>query len=144
KVKVRKVIRPSKTFLDKNSMFILGVLVVTALIFRLYRLGFLTLWVDEYMHATAAMKGNFTHGENNGVLLTWLNTSLAFVFGHSEFVLRFPVALFGAALLPMLFFWAKKMFDYRVAWVATILAFASVYLLFWSRVDRPYGLVPFF
>ena len=87
----------SPGFIEKNALKIAILFAVIALVLRLYRLGFLSLWVDEYMHALAAIKGQFKHGENNGILLTWLNTLFAYVLGHNEFSMRFPVALLGAA-----------------------------------------------
>ncbi len=140
---VKKVVKPAGMS-QKNIRILLIVLLLTGLVIRLYRLGYLTLWVDEYMHAMAAVKGKFSHGENNGVLLTWINTSFSAIFGTSEFALRFPVALIGSLLIPVVFYLGKDVFNYRVGLVAAVFTVFSVYLIFWSRVDRPYGIVPVF
>ncbi len=131
-------------FIEKNAMKIALVAGVIGLIIRLYRLGYLSLWVDEYMHALAAMGGHFSHGENNGILLTWMNTTLAFVFGHSEFMLRFPVALLGAATIPAVYVLGRDIANYKVGLMSAILTMVSLYLIFWSRVERPYGMVAAF
>lgn len=131
-------------FIEKNALKIAILFAVIALVLRLYRLGFLSLWVDEYMHALAAIKGQFKHGENNGILLTWLNTLFAYVLGHNEFSMRFPVALLGAALVPATYVLGKQIANYKVGLMAAIFVSFSLYLIFWSRVDRPYGMVSTF
>ena len=131
-------------FIEKNALKIAIIFGVIALFLRLYRLGFLSLWVDEYMHALAAIKGQFKHGENNGILLTWLNTLFAYVLGHNEFSMRFPVALLGAALVPATYVLGKQIANYKVGLMAAIFVCFSLYLMFWSRVDRPYGMVSTF
>ena len=134
----------SPGFIEKNALKIAILFAVFALVLRLYRLGFLSLWVDEYMHSLAAIKGQFKHGENNGILLTWLNTLFAYVLGHNEFSMRFPVALLGAALVPATYVLGKQIANYKVGLMASILVTFSLYLIFWSRVDRPYGMVSAF
>jgi 4-amino-4-deoxy-L-arabinose transferase-like glycosyltransferase len=136
------VLKPG--FIEKNALKIAILFAVLALVLRLYRLGFLSLWVDEYMHSLAAIKGQFKHGENNGILLTWLNTLFAYVLGHNEFSMRFPVALLGAALVPATYVLGKQIANYKVGLMAAIFVCFSLYLIFWSRVDRPYGMVSTF
>lgn len=128
-------------FIEQHALKLALLLAVVALCFRLYRLGYMSLWVDEYMHALAAVKGQFRHSENNGILLTWLNTLFAYVLGHNEFSMRFPVALLGAALVPAVYVLGKNLANFRVGLMAACLVVFSLYLMFWSRVDRPYGLV---
>ncbi len=134
-----KAVKPS--FIEKNALKIAIAFGVVALSIRLYRLGFLSLWVDEYMHALAAVKGQFKHGENNGIILTWLDTIFAAIFGHNEFAMRFPVALLGAALVPAVYVLGNRIANKKVGLMAAVLVTFSLYFIFWSRVDRPYGLV---
>lgn len=144
KVKNKGKVNSGPGFIEKNALKIALILGVIALILRIYRLGFLSLWVDEYMHALAAMKGNFVHGENNGIILTWFNTIFAAVFGNSEFIMRFPVALLGAATVPAVFVLGRQIANFRVGLMAAALTAFSLFLIFWSRVDRPYGMVTAF
>ncbi len=137
-------IKPLKTFLEKNSLKFVLVLMVLGLVIRLYNLGFLTLWVDEYMHALAAVNKKFSHGENNGILLTWINTIFSYLFGTSEFALRMPVAILGGLLIFSTYKLALKISNYNIAIIASIFVTFSVFLIFWSRVDRPYGFVATF
>lgn len=139
---VNKVRKPG--LIDRHAMKIALAMGVIALFIRLYRIGYLSLWVDEYMHALAAIKGQFTHNENNGILLTWFNTTFAYILGHNEFSMRFPVALLGAALVPATFVLGRDIADKRVGLMASVLVTFSLYFIFWSRVDRPYGMVATF
>ena len=136
--------RQAISFLEKNSLVIVVIIGVFGLILRLYRLGYLSLWVDEYMHAIAAMNGKFSHGENNGILLTWINTTLSYIIGHGEFALRFPVAVLGATIIVSVYGLGKHIANYKVGLMSAILTALSIYLIFWSRVDRPYGMVAAF
>ncbi len=131
-------------FLEKNTLTIVLLFAVVACIIRLYRIGFLSLWVDEYMHAIAAINGQFKHGENNGILLTWFNTIFAFIFGHTEFAMRLPVALLGAALVPATYVLGRDIANKKVGLMSAVLVTVSLFLIFWSRVDRPYGMVATF
>src|SRR5574343_691331 len=137
-----KVVKPG--FIDKHALKIALVLGVIALMIRLYRIGYLSLWVDEYMHALAAVKGAFKHGENNGIILTWFNTIFAAIFGNNEFSMRFPVALLGAALVPATYVLGNHLANKKVGLMSAILVTFSLYFIFWSRVDRPYGMVATF
>ena len=134
-------VQTGPSFIEKNALKIAIFMGVLALMLRLYRLGFLSLWVDEYMHALAAANGQFKHGENNGILLTWLNTIFASFMGNNEFSMRFPVALLGALLVPVTYVLGKRLVNYRVGLMSAVLVTFSLYLIFWSRVDRPYGMV---
>lgn len=142
---VKKPVTAAKPgFLEKHAMKIAIAIGIVACIIRMYRLGFLSLWVDEYMHAMAAIKGLWKHGENNGILLTWLDTTCGYILGHNEFAMRFPVALLGAALVPATYVLARDISNYKVGLMAAVFVTLSVYLIFWSRVDRPYGMVATF
>lgn len=131
-------------FIEKNAMKIAIALGLIACFIRMYHLGFLSLWVDEYMHALAAIKGQWKHGENNGILLTWLDTTCGYILGHNEFAMRFPVALLGAALVPATYVLGRDIANYKVGLMSSVFVTISLYLIFWSRVDRPYGMVATF
>jgi len=60
-------------------------------------------------------------GENNGILLTWLNTIFASVLGNNEFSMRFPVALLGALLVPVTYVLGKRLVNYRVGLMSAVL-----------------------
>lgn len=133
-----------QSFIEKHAFKLVILIAIIGLIIRLYRIGFLSLWVDEYMHALAAINGKFKHGENNGILLTWFNTIFAFVLGNTEFSMRFPVAILGSALILTVYVLAKNLLNYKLGLMSALLVTFSLYLIFWSRVDRPYGMVATF
>ncbi len=133
-----------QSFIEKHVFKLVVLIAIAGLIIRLYRIGYLSLWVDEYMHAIAAINGKFKHGENNGILLTWFNTIFAYIFGNTEFSMRLPVAILGSALIITVYVLAKNLLNYKLGLMSAILVTFSMYLIFWSRVDRPYGMVSTF
>jgi 4-amino-4-deoxy-L-arabinose transferase-like glycosyltransferase len=118
-------------------------LTVIAFLLRIYRVGFLSLWVDEYVHAVRAE--GFIHGrplfadDNNGILLTVFVALSYLVFGVTEFAARLPSVIFGAFLIPLLYFLGKLLFNKEIGLVAAFLGTISLYEIFWSRVSRNYA-----
>ena len=135
-------------FLYKKRNIILALLTLTGLFIRLYRLDFLSLWIDEYIHATSAKnyleKNIFTVSDYNGILLTYINCLIVKIIGLSEFSLRLPSVFFGSFLIPLIYFLTKKIFNFQIALIAGVLICFSPYLIFWSRVDRMYETFTFF
>jgi len=124
-------------------------LTLLALAIRVYRIGFLSFWVDEYMHVNRAViflkDFNFAHlfnGEKNGLLVTLMNVLGFGLFGKNEFGGRIFVALIGSALVPVTYFFCKILFNRPVGLLAAILIVFSQYLIYWSRMDRQYGPIP--
>ena len=126
---------------------ILLALTVAAFLMRLYRVDFLTLWVDEYVHVDRARyfpdMPLFTD-DNNGILLTMFILPLFKLFGVSAFWARFPSVVFGALLVPMIYLFVKKYFNRNVAILSAALVTFSTYLVFWSRLARNYAVFAFF
>ncbi len=135
-------------YLHKHRWKVIGILMLVAFFFRIYRIGFLSLWVDEYIHALPAKQyaatGIFEVADNNGILLTMINCLFVKLFGLSEFVLRLPLALSGTLLVPVAYFFGKKLFSLQVGLITAMLVTFSPYLIFWSRVDRMYEFVSLF
>jgi 4-amino-4-deoxy-L-arabinose transferase-like glycosyltransferase len=129
--------------LIRYAPHIVIVLTVIAFLLRIYRVGFLSLWVDEYVHAVRAE--GFIHGkplfadDNNGILLTVFVALSYLVFGVTEFAARLPSVVFGALLIPLLYFLGKLLFNKEAGLVAALLGTISLYEIFWSRVSRNYA-----
>jgi uncharacterized membrane protein len=126
-------------------------LTLLALIIRLYRIGFLSFWVDEYAHVSRAMSffddwklSHIWEGEKNGLVITVLNTIGFLIFGKNEIGGRIFIALLGAGLVPVTYYFCKILFSRFVGILAGILIVFSQYLVFWSRLDRQYGPTPIF
>ena len=86
-----------------------------ALFLRLLRLEDLSLWVDEgvtWWNATHGSLGDAVTAEANHPPIWWLVTRvwLSF-FGTSEFSMRLPAALCGAASVYLAFLLARRLFD---------------------------------
>jgi 4-amino-4-deoxy-L-arabinose transferase-like glycosyltransferase len=129
--------------LIRYTPHIIIALTLIAFFLRIYRVGFLSLWVDEYVHAVRAE--GFIHGkplfadDNNGILLTVFVALSYLVFGVTEFAARLPSAIFGALLIPLLYFLGKLLFNREIGFVAAFLGTISLYEIFWSRVSRNYA-----
>ncbi|MDR0542342.1 MAG: glycosyltransferase family 39 protein [Dysgonamonadaceae bacterium] len=131
---------------DFYTVLLLG-LTVTAFVLRVYNVGYLTLWVDEYVHVDRARyfpdTSLFTD-DNNGILLTFILIPLFKLFGASEFAARFPSVIFGSGLVPLIYFFVKKYFNRNAALISAALVTFSTYLAFWSRLSRNYAIFVFF
>ncbi|HKZ41228.1 MAG TPA: hypothetical protein VJ044_09725, partial [Candidatus Hodarchaeales archaeon] len=95
-------------FLERYTPYIIVSLTVIGFVLRIYRVGFLSLWVDEYIHAVRAE--GFIHGkplfaeENNGIILTVFVALSYLLFGVTDFAARLPSVIFGTLLIPLLYF----------------------------------------
>jgi uncharacterized membrane protein len=131
---------------DFYTIILLG-LTITAFVLRLFNVEYLTLWVDEYVHVDRARGFPDTQlftDDNNGILLTFILIPLFKMFGVSEWVARFPSVIFGAGLVPLIYFFVKKYFNRNVALISAALVTFSTYLIFWSRLSRNYAIFAFF
>lgn len=70
-------------------------------------------------------------------IVLWVQVRL---FGISEWSVRFPSVLLGAALVPVLYGAAKDLFDRRTAQVAAILVVPAPFLVWYSQEARMYAL----
>jgi len=118
-------------------------LTAVAFLLRIYRVGFLSLWVDEYVHAARAE--GFIHGkplftdDNNGIFLTVLVALSYLIFGINEIAARLPSVVLGTLLIPLLYYCGKLLISKEVGIVAALLGTISLYEIFWSRVSRNYA-----
>lgn len=135
-------------FLNKYSWHIIIVVSIVSFVIRIYNLDYQSLWVDEYVHADAAR--NFLYGkghfwgdyELNQLFVNVLSSLFTAIFGYSDYMLRFPIALFSIAGIPAIYVLGRKLFNNSVGLMSAVLFAFSQYLIFWSRIDRAYGLVP--
>lgn len=131
--------------LKKNWLLILILLGATFL--RIYQLGFLSIWVDEYIHVLNAKKmleGIPLVQKGNGVLLTLSIYPFFKIFGVNDFMARFPSLIYGVLSIFVMFKIAKRLFNKEVAYLTIILLAVSQYHVFWSRIARNYAIISFF
>jgi len=138
-------------WLAKNSDLLVVVgLALIAFVLRLWNLGHLGFRGDEDLTAIA-VKAVIEHGYpllDSGMVyprflpLQYLLAEWTALFGFSEGVLRFPIVLFGTAMVPIVYVITKDLVNSKTA----ILAAAIIAFDFWqvelSRNARMYA--PFF
>lgn len=138
----------SHSRVENYAVYIVVALTVASLILRVYRVDFLSLWVDEYIHAIRAegvLKGKSLFGDdNNGIFLTLLIVPSYLIFGVNELASRFPSVLLGTLVTPLLYLFGKMLFNRTVGLLAALLNTVSVYSIFWSRMARNYASFEFF
>ena len=121
-----------------------------ALGLALYRLGTLSLWVDEGQTYSVSQRSwidvarYVLHIEPNfGLYYVGLRGWAALV-GTSEAALRLPSALFAAATVPVTAVLANRLAGRRAAVVAAVLTAVHAALLHWGQEARAYTMVVFF
>lgn len=119
---------------------------------RLANLGALGFRWDEDLMSLAT-KAILEHGTPElpsgmvylrGTWLLYLMAGSAWLLGFSEFALRLPPALFGIALIPLAFMFARALFGPRVGLVAAALMTLSFWDIEISRNARMYAPFAFF
>jgi mannosyltransferase len=128
----------------KIHNIILGILFF-GLFLRLLNLGKKSLWLDEAFNLAVV---------KSGIKALWSKTfethhpPLHFIlqgfwirFGETEFWLRLLPALFGAAAIPLLYVFAKKLAGKEAAITSIGLAAFSPLLIWYSQEARPYSFV---
>jgi predicted membrane-bound mannosyltransferase len=134
-----------KSFEFDVFALLLVVLAIAAFLIRIYRVDYLTLWVDEYVHTNAASAIlQAPPPDYNGIIYTWLIIPLFRLFGETEFWARFPSVVFGTLTVLLTYFFGKKYFNRSVGIFAAVVVTFSLYLVFWSRIARFYSVWTFF
>lgn len=117
----------------------LGLLTGLGLALRLYALEDESLWGDEMnmvRFATGERPMELSFG--NAPLYVALLRAVS-VFGTSDFAYRLPAALFGAAIVPVVFLLGRRLADWRLGVVASVLAALSPTLLEHSQSVHSYS-----
>jgi uncharacterized protein (TIGR03663 family) len=118
------------------AIFLLG------LFLRLYALDLKLLHHDEAVHAWFAYKlvteGTYTYDPMyHGPLLYFLTAGMFFVFGDSDLVARILPALFGAAIIPLIYaIYRLGYLDQRQTLIAALFVAISPNLVYFSRFLR--------
>lgn len=136
---------PSASAMHSNRAFVWGCLGLTAaaLALRLVRLGAQSLWVDEALsyawiqeirkngHASLLLN---IHGPLHALALDLVRHA-----GTSEWWLRLPSALAGAAAVPALALLGRDLWNRRVGIFAATLLAVSPFSLYYSQECRNYA-----
>jgi len=127
--------------------WLLGAILLLALLARLYRLDALNLWFDEGFSVGWAEKSyheilrlTFTEEPNPPIYLFFLKAWIS-AFGDSEFSLRLPSALFGTASVAMLASIGARFLSFRIGLLAALAAATVPMQLEFSQEARSYTLL---
>ncbi len=123
----------------------LALLTVAGLVLRLSHLGRFELWVDEaatWWFAHQVWDGGMsllrspepTPPIYYGLMGLWMRW-----VGESDWLLRLPSALAGAATIPLLYDLARRLASRRVGWIAAVLLSIHPLHVFYSREARVYA-----
>ncbi len=132
---------------DRRQLIALGALTVAALALRLMGLTWVELFVDEaatWYFAELIAAGGLSEQmslEPTPPLYYSLIGLLTSLFGDSDFVLRLPSAVFGAAAVPIVFAFGRALFGRRAGWIAALLLTVHPLHVAYSREARVYPLL---
>jgi len=135
--------------MDRKILIVLAILIIAGFAIRVYDLSYHSYWMDESysIASTQNMETNILPCLDSGVsYLRHLPYSVALFiftrFGYDEFVTRLPSVIFGTLLIPVIFFYSRRLFrDDHTALIPTILITFSQFFIAWSRQARHYSLL---
>jgi 4-amino-4-deoxy-L-arabinose transferase-like glycosyltransferase len=138
----------------KLDFYLVVILLLTlwGFILRIYALGYQSLWNDEAELLNAA-SGILDHGlpilpSGHFYERAILNTNIiAFsftLFGTNEFAARLPSVIFGTLTIPLVFLFAKRVGNEKIALIAATITAFSMLEIAWSRQARMYQELQFF
>ncbi|GHT25156.1 hypothetical protein AGMMS4957_19450 [Bacteroidia bacterium] len=136
-----------KSFEFDDYTLVLLALTLIAFVLRVLNVGYLTLWVDEYIHVNGASsfpEQPLWGADNNGILYTMFVIPLFKLFAVNEFWARFPSVVFGTLTIPLIYWFGKKYFNRYIGLFAAVLLTFSQYHVFLSRIARFYAIFVFF
>lgn len=137
----------------KNKYLLIVILLtIIGFILRIYNITVQSYWIDEGYTINAVLAtlkngypiletGNF-YGFNYLVYL-YLTSFFALIFGLNEFSLRIVSVISGTLLIPLMYFFAKKITNEKAAISAAFITTFFTILIAWSRQSRTYMLAIF-
>ena len=125
----------------KKSAIVITVVFVISFLLRLYGLGSKDFWYDEMYSVlySASPWSNWNAPLYWILLLFWVK-----IFGVSELSLRFPGMLFSFFTVPIVFLFAKELFNKKTAILATFFIGLSSFHLWYAQEARDYSMLLFF
>ncbi len=135
-----------------NSWWLVAGLMIVGAYLRLANLGDLGIHSDEDISWITAKlileKGvpEFPSGlmYMRGVVYLYLTAASVKLFGLSEFAIRLPAVLFGVAMIPLVFVFARRLFGVAVGLLAATLITFSHWDVEIARYARMYAAFGFF
>lgn len=116
-----------------------GLIILLALVLRLYHLGRESLWIDEGFSLRDIGSLQFLDG-TRPLYFALMSVWMKLVHSRSEFALRIPAAVFGVLSVPVFYAIGKRLLGYRAALLASFFMAISVLHINHSREIRMYSL----
>ncbi|MHB1294468.1 MAG: glycosyltransferase family 39 protein [Anaerolineae bacterium] len=134
--------KPARLTLNRH-LAALCALAAAGLGLRLYHLGAQSLWYDEAqtLYIAGFPLGEIIQRAYRPPLYHFLLHVWAPLAGQSEFWLRLPSALFGAAIPPLAYAVTTRLYGRRTGLLAALLAALSPVLVWYSQELRMYSLM---
>jgi mannosyltransferase len=133
----------------KHSIPVLYILILAGAVFRIYHLGFNSLWLDEA--ATVAYSSGgldqiwanmAAMGDFNPPLFNLLE-NIMMMIGTTEIALRLLPALFGIVAIPIMYLVGKEFKDKYIGIILAGLTAFSPFLITYSQEARAYSMMFF-
>ena len=127
----------------------LTILMAIGAFLRLFRVDYKGLWFDEIGQVAMASANSISNviAGSNTHLAPPLDYIILHLFiklgGSSDFVVRMPSVIWGILAIPLLYYFARYMFNKKVAFVATFLLTISPMHIWYSQEARMYSLFMF-
>jgi uncharacterized membrane protein len=132
---------------DWFNYVLLFLITIVAAVFRFYKLGQWSFWIDEIYTVNHALNhfGNLklllenTPPARNWVPVSVILTAQALnIWGINEWTARLASAVIGTLSIPILYFPARKILSHRVTLISLLLLAVSPWHIFWSQNARFY------
>lgn len=132
--------------LSERRSLLFWLLLLVALVLRIYKLNAYSLWLDEaWQYSSSDHPWDRLHDSSvpvDQMLLSLVVTHLHILthFDADAWQLRMSSVIFGVAAVGMVFLFVREVFDKRVAWMAAWLAAFWPGLIQYSQEMRAYSL----
>jgi len=138
-----KLSKENHDWLANSRTEFLAVISMTLLatLMRLYKLGTWSYWIDE-AHTIECAQGTLFTSEPMAYFypINFLITSVFLkAFGTSEFSARLFAAIMGIAVVPIIYFFVRMIFDRKVALLSALFVVLSPWHLDWSQNARHFS-----
>lgn len=133
----------------KNKKIIYTLLLIIILIggfLRIYRLGSQSMWTDEVSGVIISQKDlvKIIKDYDDQPPLYYVLTHLFLKVYKSDFMARFPAAIFGILAIYIFFRVTNSMFNVKTGLIASFLLSISLYHIYYSQEARAYTTLIFF
>lgn len=134
---------------NRTEAFVLSSIILVALIIRLYKLDYPTLWLDEattYSMASASVQRLFSEDIyiETSPPIYYLLQHLWMYFGDDRFTMRVLPTLFGTLTVVMTWALARPFMGSKVALLSALLLATGPMFIHYSREIRSYSMLAFF